>query len=406
MRILNISAQKPDGTGSGTYLAETVAAELRLGHEAAVICGVAADDAIGCLPSGVDVYDVRFDTPELPFHVCGMSDEMPYAATRYRDLTPEMEARFERAFSAALERAMAEFSPELVICHHLYLLSAIVRERVSGVPVVAVCHATDLRQMSMHGLERERICAAMRRMDAICALHEGQVSQIVKTYGVDCTKIRIVGTGYSHLVFNELGGHEERVPGSICFVGKISFKKGAESLIAALDLIAPDDVGEAGLSATLVGGHDPAAEDYARIAARARACRWPVRLTGKIAREQVVRVYRQSELFVLPSFYEGLPLVGIEAMACGCKVLMSALPGVREGMGSLLPGNPMGWVEPPEMCAVDIPLPEALPAYERRLADAIVRELSVPRRPYDTTPASWDAVVARVLAPTDREAPR
>ena len=82
MRILNISAQKPDGTGSGTFLSQTVAAQVRAGHEAAVICGADAGDETSALPAAARVYDVRFNTDALPFHVCGMSDEMPYAATR------------------------------------------------------------------------------------------------------------------------------------------------------------------------------------------------------------------------------------------------------------------------------------------------------------------------------------
>lgn len=40
MRILNISAQKPDSTGSGVYLAEMVRCELSAGHAAAVVAGV------------------------------------------------------------------------------------------------------------------------------------------------------------------------------------------------------------------------------------------------------------------------------------------------------------------------------------------------------------------------------
>lgn len=99
MRVLNISAQKPDGTGSGTFLSQTVAAQVRAGHEAAVICGVDAGDETSALPAAARVYDVRFNTEALPFHVCGMSDEMPYAATRYRDLTPPMEAAFERTLA-------------------------------------------------------------------------------------------------------------------------------------------------------------------------------------------------------------------------------------------------------------------------------------------------------------------
>ena len=44
MRILNISAQKPDSTGSGVYLAEMVRCELSAGHAAAVVAGVDASD--------------------------------------------------------------------------------------------------------------------------------------------------------------------------------------------------------------------------------------------------------------------------------------------------------------------------------------------------------------------------
>ena len=40
MRILNISVQKPDSTGSGVYLAEMVRCELSAGHAAAVVAGV------------------------------------------------------------------------------------------------------------------------------------------------------------------------------------------------------------------------------------------------------------------------------------------------------------------------------------------------------------------------------
>ena len=85
MRILNISAQKPDSTGSGTYLAETVAAQVAAGHTTAVICGVDVADGWD-LPDETSVYPVRFQTEELPFNVVGMSDEMPYLSTRYRDM--------------------------------------------------------------------------------------------------------------------------------------------------------------------------------------------------------------------------------------------------------------------------------------------------------------------------------
>lgn len=77
MRILNISAQKPDSTGSGVYLAEMVRCELSAGHAAVVVAGVDASDE-PTLPEGAEPYFVRFNTEALPFNVCGMSDVMPY----------------------------------------------------------------------------------------------------------------------------------------------------------------------------------------------------------------------------------------------------------------------------------------------------------------------------------------
>lgn len=77
MRILNISAQKPDSTGSGVYLVEMVRCELSAGHAAVVVTGADASDE-PTLPEGAEPYFVRFNTETLPFNVCGMSDVMPY----------------------------------------------------------------------------------------------------------------------------------------------------------------------------------------------------------------------------------------------------------------------------------------------------------------------------------------
>ena len=103
MRILNVTAQKPDSTGSGVYLAEMVRCEVAAGHSAAVICGIAPDDPLP-FPAGVSAYPVHFETDEVPFPVCGMSDEMPYRATRYRDMDHQMVSCVRAAFAKRIER--------------------------------------------------------------------------------------------------------------------------------------------------------------------------------------------------------------------------------------------------------------------------------------------------------------
>lgn len=397
MRILNISAQKPDSTGSGTYLAALVREQIETGHRAAVLCGAAPGDTQGDIPAGVPVYAVDFDTPELPFHICGMSDVMPYPSTRYRDLTPSMLKAFERAFAAAIDRVVAEFRPNLVLCHHLYLVTALARECVRGVPVVAVCHSTDLRQLRSHALERDRIVSAVRRLDAVFALHAEQAEQIGLVCGVDADRIHVIGTGYDHRVFCR-DASVARQPGSLVYVGKICFKKGVESLVRAVSLPIDDDVRPSGL--VLVGGRGDDAE-YARVERLAAASDVPVTLAGRLDSDGLVHAYRSSDVFVLPSFYEGLPLVTIEALACGCKVMATDLPGVRPWMEAMLPGAPVTWVASPRMTDVDTPVAADLPLFERALADAIAQALAAPPSTFEPSAVSWEACLGRILKVVD-----
>lgn len=399
MRILTISAQKPDSTGSGVYLAQTVRAFRAAGHEVAVIAGVDADDD-PALGEGVLFHPVRYRTPDLPFPVCGMSDQMPYASTRYRDMTPDMVARFEAAFSAAIADVARTFEPDLVICHHLYLVAAVTVEAGLPCPVTAVCHSTDLRQMRSHGLERERIVSAVRALDLVFSLHEAQKREIEDVYGVPAERIRVAGTGYDRTVFREGLNPRAVDRAEVSYVGKISRKKGVESLLRCLDLLPlPKDR----LAVLLVGGHSTE-DDLARMRALAKEVRFPVEFAGKVDQDELVRTYQRAHVFVLPSFYEGLPLVVIEALACGCRVVVTDLPGIREWLDESVPGAPVTYVQPPRMVGVDEPAQEDLPAFEQRLARAIERsaqEALQPARcedaPVDMARLSWNALGARML---------
>lgn len=405
MRILNVTAQKPDSTGSGTYLAETVRCQVGDGHETAVVCGVGRDDAI-CLPSETRVFPVRFDTPELPFHVAGMSDVMPYPATRYRDMTPAMVARFKGAFSEALLRADAEFEPDVVVCHHLYLVTALARTVLPHRRMAAISHSTDLRQLGKHGLERDFIVDGIRRLDAVLALHEAQRAEIADVFGIPLERIEVVGVGYNDRVFNRgtgEGGAGEGGPlvlpdgpgraGRILYAGKICSKKGVPSLIRAYGSL-PEDVGPTEL--VLAGGYNDASECDAIVDLAAR-CPRPVRFAGKLAPCDLADAYRASDVFALASFFEGLPLVAVEALACGCKAVLTDLPGVRPWLEGNVPDAPVRYVAMPRMLDIDTPDPADLPAFERRLAAALCDALAMPRRACDASRATWRNVSRRIV---------
>lgn len=418
MRILCISAQKPDSTGSGVYLAETVASMGAAGHQVAVIAGIDKDDSPQLAP-GVEFLPVRFRTPELPFPVCGMSDVMPYRATRYRDMTPEMVQAFRSAFGQRIRRAVLDFQPDAIICHHLYLVCSTaceVLDQLAGeyrspdaeglaapkgrpCPIWAVCHSTDLRQLRNHDLEKERIVSAVRSLDGVMALHEAQKAEIAELFDLPAERIRVVGTGYNSAEFAPRAGLRPSRPLRVLYVGKLCRAKGVESLIRAMDLLpfGPQDV-----ELCLVGGYSDQAQ-YDRIVDLAGRCRFPVAFRGRVSQDDLVLSYNSSHVFVLPSFFEGLPLVTVEALASGCRAVVTNLPGVRPWLDACLPDAAVSFVEPPRIEGVDMPVDEDLPAFEQCLSDALRAQLEqADAQPlegtgFDATAVSWDSLAARMV---------
>ena len=58
-----------------------------------------------------------------------------------------------------------------------------------------------------------------------------------------------------------------------------------------------------------------------------------IRYLGRVTDEELVRLYNQAVCFIFPSLYEGFGLPPIEAMSCGCHVLVSDIPVLREVCG-------------------------------------------------------------------------
>lgn len=390
MRILHVSAQKPMATGSGVYLCETVRAFSALGAQQAVVAGVAPEDA-PAFSAEVRFFPVKFESRSLPFPVVGMSDEMPYRATRYRDMDPEMVRGFYAAFDAVMDTALQSFQPDLVICHHLYLLTAHLAMREWPCPVAGVCHNTDLRQFQSHPLERDAVRAGVNRLDCVFALHDAQAREIQETFGVDPGRIAVVGAGFNDGEFHRVPGLQ-RPAHSLVYVGKIWAQKGVPNLLRAIDLLPHrfDD-----LHLDLIGGYSNP-EEYAEIVAQSRQCRRSVDFRGKVSQDDLVVAYNSSAVFVLPSLSEGLPLVMLEAMACGCKVVVTDLPGIRAWMDASAPGAPVTYVDPPAWEGGAM-APGQAARFEDDLARALESAFDAPDASFDVSGLSWRGVCERML---------
>lgn len=182
------------------------------------------------------------------------------------------------------------------------------------------------------------------------------VSQEVSTSLVDwlprvAGKVRVIHNGVPPASFNyttemraearaDLGVSPDQPV--LLFVGGLHYRKGADVLIRAVVGLPPP------ACRLLVCGEGELADDL-RASAAELGLGDCVRFLGY--RRDVPALMAAADLFVLPSRWEGCPMVILEAMAAGLPIVATAVGGVpeliRDGQEGLLvpPENPVALAE-------------------------------------------------------------
>lgn len=148
-------------------------------------------------------------------------------------------------------------------------------------------------------------------------------------------KIAIVHCGVDPAAYRrDPGGSGKRV----AFVGRLDPVKGALLLIEAMA-----EVLKAHPDATLTLAGDGPARAGAEARAKALGIEAAVRFAGFMTQGQVADLLARSDMLVLPSFAEGLPVVYMEALASRIPVVASRVAGVQE----LVEDGVTGFAVPP-----------------------------------------------------------
>ena len=307
-------------------------------------------------------------------------------------MKPDMVDKFEAAFGSTVLRAVKKFRPDVVICHHLYLLAAIVREKLPDMAVWGICHGTDLRQMYTNPLEHERIRRGIAGLNRICCLHAQQKMEIVSCYGAEPDKVCVVGNGFNSSIFYDKGERRPHDDIRIVYAGKISEQKGVFCLLRSLKYLGWQ---RERFSLRLAGGWN--AEQH-RIAQKLiDDGGFDVTLLGPLSQTELAEEFNRGDVFVLPSYYEGLPLVIAESMACGMKAVCTDLPGIRRQMEENLPGNGIVFIQPPAMIDADTPEPDSVEPFEKRIAAGIREAAAKERCVVSLQNLTWLGACRRIL---------
>ncbi len=167
----------------------------------------------------------------------------------------------------------------------------------------------------------------------------------------------------------------EPEPGYLLFVGRLRVRKGVEVLLRALELVAAE-VPEARL---LIAGDG---EHRRRLERAARRCGVEERVDflGRCSAARVRRLLAGARALVVPSIYEGMPLVVLEAMEAGVPVVASAVSGIPE----VVVDGETGWLVPavaPGQLAAALAALWRDPEEARRRGEAGRRRLAERYRP-------------------------
>ena len=191
-----------------------------------------------------------------------------------------------------------------------------------------------------------------QQADLLIASTADEADELVNAYGADPEHVCVVPAGVDLATFQPLDRTDARrkigYPRGrlLLFVGRLERLKGVELAIRALALLRDrdhDDVRLIVLGEDSREGDESEKERLKEIATQL-AVRDRVDFVGSVAHHELPYFYAAADACVMPSYSESFGLVGLEAQACGCPVVASAVPGlrsvVRDGVsGYLIEGH-------------------------------------------------------------------
>jgi glycosyltransferase involved in cell wall biosynthesis len=187
--------------------------------------------------------------------------------------------------------------------------------------------------------------AGFRRAAALVVPSDFTRRELHAHLGIPHERVHVVPLGVDHVLFRPV---ERRLaePPYVLFVGSEHPRKDLPTLLRALSLVRRDRRFRA-VRLVKVGAAGSAEADFRAPAARVireLGLAGAVVFTGPVPDADLPAYYSGAECLVLPSRAEGFGLPPLEAMACGCPVVVStagALPEVTGGAAvQVPPANP------------------------------------------------------------------
>ncbi len=218
----------------------------------------------------------------------------------------------------------------------LTIPAALLAKKITGKPLVVHIHATEFDRSGDNGansrvydIEKE----GMEKADMVIAVSNFTKNKIIKHYGIDPAKIRVVHNAAEDvpqsldeiLLLEDIYRLKAIGKKIVLFLGRITLQKGPDYFMRAARIVLdhnPDVI-------FIVAGSGDMEHKMIELAAEL-GISGSVIFTGFLREENLVKVYRAADLYVMPSVSEPFGITTLEAMKHNTPVLVSKQSGVSE----------------------------------------------------------------------------
>jgi glycosyltransferase involved in cell wall biosynthesis len=224
---------------------------------------------------------------------------------------------------------------------------------ISGIPYSYTMHGPSIFFEPRHWRIDEKIA---RARFVACISHFCRSQGMIFADPAHWDRMRIVHCGVEPAKY--VANDRSNIGKTMIFVGRLAAVKGVRVLIDAFSTVHANDPD----ARLVLVGDGPERKGLEAYVANA-GCGNAVRFTGYLSQDEVAAELRAADLFVLPSFAEGVPVVLMEALASGLPVIATRIAGIGE---LVEPGATGELVAPGDVAGLTL-------AIEQLLADPVLR---------------------------------
>ncbi len=278
-------------------------------------------------------------TPYITSHTYTESyNALPFSGIYGKNLFDEVNLYCQKAYYIITHE---EF--DIIHAHDwLTIPAAMLAKKLTGKPLVVHIHATEFDRTGNNGANQliyEIEKKGMEMADIVIAVSNFTKNKIIHYYGIDPRKIRVVHNAVEELTqyagsagfFEDIYRLKSIGKKIVLYAGRITLQKGPDYFIRAAKKVLDYNQNVT----FVVTGTGDMQNKIIELAAELGISSNMI-FTGFLRDEELAKIYRAADLYVMPSVSEPFGITTLEAMKSNTPVLISKQSGVAEVIANAL----------------------------------------------------------------------